>query len=62
MICSDGDYDLIKDLNILKENSKPDIYDRINLKKWECLYRMVSGILIKTFTIDAISAAKKNEK
>ena len=64
MIGSDADYDLIKDLFILKEIIKPETYEKINYfkKKWEGLYRMASGNLKKAFTIDSISAAKKNEK
>ncbi len=63
MIGADADYELMKDLESLKnnldysfENEEIDIF----LEKWKKLYNMASGGLKTTFTLDSISASKKD--
>ena len=63
MIGADIDYELINDLNLLKqkiEKSIPLIELNDFNEKWNKLKNMANGNLKKAFTLNSISAAKKS--
>ena len=63
MIGADIDYELIQDLNLLKEKiikSIPKSELKYFSEKWNELNKMVNGGLKNSFTLNSIYAAKKN--